>query len=152
MNSEFLTTLAHFFVMFLATLCALLVIYVVKRKYSGPADPIGFLDWMLDGMRPTKEPAAVNVEYRDASGALMDLGDYVTVRLRNGSGPAYTLKEGCFVGCNPHTIKLGASCVISVQDGLWKEIAPVHLDFQRKVLFIASPLTLEEILRRLNAP
>lgn len=98
----------------------------------------------------TNSDQAVNVEYRDPTGILLDFGSFVTANMRNGRGRSYELREGCFLGCDPGRIRAGSTVVVGIQDGLVKETLKVQLDFEKQLLFVCSRFTRDQLLEQIN--
>jgi hypothetical protein len=123
--------------------------YLLRRTAWG--EPLDLVSHLALYISRTKSPmTTVNVEFRDASGALMDLGPFIEVTLRSGHGRSYSLQEGVFIDSHPDWIKVGASVDISIQDGLVREFLTVQIDFEREILFVKSHFKLGEVVAQIN--
>jgi hypothetical protein len=156
MGQEILDQILHFLQTVLATALALaLIAFALKglrRIYRGPIEPSEILE-NPDGNRDAHHGSdGVNVPYRDATGAPMDLGPLVPAQIHNSSGGLFALHEGCFIGCDPKWIHLGAYCTVSVAGGLVREFVRVQLDHQHGTLYVESRHTFQEMLHLISAP
>jgi hypothetical protein len=134
----------------LALVVVIMVLWALRRiRWPLPPDVVGFLG-RLTGTGSPVPTASVNVEYRDASGTIIDLGPFVRGTLRNGRGGRFELHEGAFVDCDPDRIKAGTVSIISLQDGLVKETVFVQLDYDRQTLFARSQFSRSELLEQIN--
>lgn len=145
---DILKDIIHFGTMVVAYALALSAILVVlwTLRRSGkrwPVDIVGFLERVLDA---DSAGPCVNVEYRDASGKPIDLTSLIKGNLRNGHGRAFDLRENMFVQCDPHTIRAGATVLVSLQAGLIKESLVVQLDPEKQILFVQSKKTRMQLI------
>jgi hypothetical protein len=146
----------HFVTSALEIASALLVIAAIvwalrRAGWRGPTDIAGLVEnWFGIATTDTDSRLLLNVEYRDATSVIMDLGPLVTATLQNGRGRTFDLQEGVFVGCHPLVIKAGASVQVAVQGGLVRECLLVQLDLHRQVLFVKSQFTLSEVVSKIN--
>jgi len=160
MTQEFGREIGHFATMVLAYALALMIIVLLlwllrKLEWRLPKELVGFLERLIDtGAHGAR--TSVNVEYRDVSGEIIDLGQYVPVTLRSSRGNASSLHEGCFVHCDQHRIKPRTAAVVSILDGQIKETVWVQVDLEKDILFVVSKFKKEELIgkinRRLNEP
>jgi hypothetical protein len=109
----------------------------------------------LSGLGKRRAPpkpaiAPVAVEFRDSSGAGVNLGPLIRVAMRNGRGPSFELHRTAFISCDPRVIKVGAPVEVSVQDGLVREHLIVSFDHRNQMLFVRSHFSLDELLERIN--
>lgn len=147
--------LSHFMKAVMATACALLAFMVLvtilrAAGWQGPADPFGVVERLVDLSDRDTRASSVNVEYRDSSGAVMNLGPHVKAELRNGRGNARQLLEGVFVDCDPALIRAGGVINVSIQDGLMRESLTVQLDMRADALFVQSTLSKTQVLDKIN--
>jgi hypothetical protein len=128
-----------------------ILIWVIRRTgWGGVLDFVGMLEAWLGLQRSSQLQATVNVEYRDADGALMDLRLFIHATLRNGRGRAFPLHEGIFVDCEPTWIKPGAWVHISVQDNLIGEDLCIQVDFLRDRLFVQSEYRIADVVAKIS--
>jgi hypothetical protein len=127
-------------------------LWLVRRLgWTGPLDLIAVVEnWLGIGATQAVPRSIVNVEFRDAVGAAMDLGPLVSVTLHNGRGTSFFLHEGMFGGCDPEWIRAGLQVHIIVQGGLVREQLTVRLDLQRQTLFVQSAYRLAEMVAMIN--
>jgi hypothetical protein len=104
------------------------------------------------GMGKPKDPPppGVNIEWRDQAGALMLLTEFVSVRIFNGRGRTATLVDGVFIGCDVK-FRPGTHCKVVVEGGAFIEECVVQLDLQKRVLFVQSAKTAQDVLARITS-
>lgn len=133
---NFLTVAAAFAA---ASVVLFLILYLIER-WKGPIE-FGELYRRVFGKRRPggfSLEKSNNVELHGSDDTLLILGPYLSATLRNGRGKVYRLSEGCFVGCDPRFIKIGATCCVTYQDGSLYEELTVQLDDDRDKLFVKS--------------
>jgi hypothetical protein len=159
MEQQFFSQFGHFATNLLAIVMALLLIALIswairKIGWHGPIDMIELLQkWFPFLNSPSSAPISdtlMNVEYRDASGATLDLGPFVKASLQCGCGRSVELHQGYFRNCRPDRLKAGTSCVVCIQSGFLKEKLIVRLDFGRQALFVQSQFTRSEVIGLIN--
>lgn len=127
---------------------ALALIAVVTagvRHYSqAPLDPVG----VIEGAIP-RGSEFVNVEYREATGGLMNLGPYVHAALRNGQGPPSDLQDGFFKVPSKRGLA-GMPCMVTIDGGV-QERVQLQVDGARGgILYVQSQYTAAQIFERVN--
>lgn len=153
--SEFVHALRELATPVLATAAAMLLIVVVvavarRLGVVGPLDPIDLLEKTVLSRGIPGARLSVNVEYRDATGAIMDVGPFIQGSIRNGRGRTVELDGGRFHGCDRKIIKAGGTVEVSLQDGRVRERLVVQLDYHRECLFVQSRFELAKAIEMIN--
>lgn len=153
MRQGFFEELVHFATTVMAYALALLIIVLAlwtlrKVGWRWPKELITFLERLIDANLFVIQ--GINVEYRDLTDLLLDLGPYVTASLRNGRGGSFELREGYFTSCDPDRIRAGTVVVVSIQEGLIREILKVQLDLEKQILFVRSRFTHKQVIEQIN--
>lgn len=145
--------LGHFAAIAISNILAIMCIFTVLAilKHAGwrlPCEPRDILK-LFATLGGHMSRSRVNVEFRDAAKAILELGDCVHATIRSCHGHSFRYEDGYFRACTRESMAAGSEVVVNIGDRV-RETLVVQVSNDKHTLFVQSQFTDREIFDQIN--